>query len=410
MIERYDIPEISSIWNLENKFKSYLEVELALYEAQGHNPEQIRGKVKINVERIKELEQITQHDVIAFCTSITEQLPTEVGRWLHFGATSSDIIDTATTLQMKSSLEIVLRDLSKFLHTLWMRSVEFKEFPTMGRSHGMYAEPMSLGQKWLGFYAEFYRHYENYKQIIHHELTGKFSGAVGNYTILSPELEEKALKILHLQSEPVSTQIIPRDRWAKWILQGALLGSSIERMATEIRHLHRSEVAEVCEAKGKNQKGSSTMPHKKNPISCENLTGIARILRSHSMIALENVPLWHERDISHSSAERIFFPDHFGLLSYSLRRMNSTFEQLIINKDIMEKRLKDNPQIFSSLQLHQLLESRPNESRENLYTSVQQNTGEIKIVEDAYLKHTQKVFDRVAILYPLPTMESRNEI
>ena len=308
MIPRYDKEEISSLWSLQVKYETFLEVELAILKAQEGSkiPEgisdQIAKTAKINTKRINEIEKTVKHDVIAFCTSITEQLPTEVGKYFHFGVTSSDIIDTAQTLEIKRSLEFIINKYEDMLEALLKRAEEEKGTLCMGRSHGMFAEPMSLGQKLLGHYCEFKRRFVELKDYYENELTAQFSGAVGNYTLLSPELEEKAANILGLKVETLATQVIPRDRVAKLVSINALFASALERFCVELRHLHHSDLDELHEGFTKGQKGSSIMPHKKNPISAENLTGMARVLRSHLSMALENIVLWHERDISHSSA------------------------------------------------------------------------------------------------------------
>jgi adenylosuccinate lyase len=438
MIPRYEVKEISQIWTDEEKFKAYLDAELAIMtalEARNLVPkgtaEKIRSKAVINPARIDEIEKVTRHDVIAFCTSITEQLDNETGRYFHFGVTSSDIIDTALTIQIKKSLEIVRQDLVKVLNALKDRSIELKDLITIGRSHGMTAEPLSMGQKFLGFYAEFYRGLEDLDNCIEKQLRSQFSGAVGNYTILSPKDEEVASKALGLKVESLSTQVIPRDRLARIISVGGIIASAIERIATEIRHLHRSEVNELHEGFAKGQKGSSTMPHKKNPIAGENLTGMARVLRSHTIIALENVVLWHERDISHSSTERMYLPDHFGLLSYSLRRLASTITNLNFHNEIIENRVKEQSSYLSSYYLHHLIE-KTELSREDLYALVQsaafkgqelQNaeafhqTLEVLLkekgyslnlpkpnfaeIKNIYLKAVDDIFSRVLTEYPL---------
>ena len=377
MIPRYQKEEISHIWSEENKFQTYLKTELALLKSleqhkvipQGIS-KKIEAKANININRINEIEQTTQHDIIAFCSSITENLESEVGKYFHFGVTSSDIIDSSTMLQIKDSMILVLASLKKVLDTLVKKVSESKDIITMGRSHGMFAEPMSFAQKWLGFYAEFARHLKDYEQTYQNDLTVQFSGAVGNFTILTPEIEKTAADFLNMKVEPVSTQVIPRDRIAKIINIGALIGCAIERLAVEIRHLHRSDVSELHEGFKKGQKGSSTMPHKKNPISAENLTGMARLLRSHTDIAMENIVLWHERDISHSSAERIYLPDHFGILYYALERLNSTLENLVLHADVIEKKVKDEFTYLSSYILHQLILN-TNCKRDDLYTIVQ---------------------------------------
>ena len=272
MIERYNCPEISDIWNENNKFKTYLEVELALMEAlEGKRIPQgvsatIREKSKIDPQRIQEIEKVTRHDVIAFCTSITEDLPDDISKYFHFGCTSSDIIDTATTLQIKRSTELIRKQLKKLLEALLDKAEETKHIICMGRSHGMNAEPMSFGLKFLSSYAEFARRLQDISLFLDKDITGQLSGAVGNYTVLTPEIEKEALTKLGLRVEPVSSQVIPRDRILKMTSINALIASAIERIATEIRHLHHSDIGEVYEGFSKGQKGSSTMPHKKNPI------------------------------------------------------------------------------------------------------------------------------------------------
>ena len=387
MIERYNCPEISDIWNENNKFKTYLEVELALLEAlEGRRIPKgvtatIREKSKIDPKRIKEIEKTTKHDVVAFCTSITENLPGEISKFFHFGCTSSDIIDTATTLQIKRSLELIRKQLKKLCEALLDKAEETKHIIAMGRSHGMNAEPMSFGMKFLSSYAEFSRRLQDITQFLEKDITGQLSGAVGNYTVLTPEIEKEALKKLGLKVEPVSTQVIPRDRILKMTSINAQIASAIERVAIEIRHLHHSDIGEVYEGFDKGQKGSSTMPHKKNPISSENLTGMARIIRSHLSIAHENNSLWHERDISHSSAERIFLPDNLGLTFYSLRRLTSTIDNLIINPDVIQRKVQKDFTYISSYTLHRLIEENPY-SREEIYKVIQEVSFKAKDINE----------------------------
>ncbi len=437
MISRYDKKEISEIWSDYNRFKTYLEVELAILKAQEGKKipkgttDKIIKKSKINPQRIFEIEETTKHDIISFCSSITENLDPEIGKYFHFGVTSSDIIDTSQTIQIRDSIKLILRELEMTLKTLLERSREMKNVLCIGRSHGMYAEPMSFGQKLLGHYCEFYRRFLDLKNYYDTELTAQFSGAVGNYTILDPETEKKAADILGLKVESVSTQVIPRDRTAKLVNINALIATAIERLAVEIRHLHRSEVNELQEGFSKGQKGSSTMPHKKNPISGENLTGMARMLKSHVSIAMENCVLWHERDISHSSAERFYLPDNFGILFYALGRLNSTLKNLQFNNDIMEQRVKENFIYLSSYYLHHLI-LKSNISRDELYKLVQEaafegqkkNSAKVffetlkkllknkKInldmpqptfdeIKNIYLKHADAVFKRTLKSYPL---------
>ncbi len=435
MISRYDSPEISDIWNEYNKFKTYLDVELALIEAlEGRRIPKgvslaIREKAKISPERINEIEAVTKHDVIAFCTSITENLPKDISKYFHFGCTSSDIIDTATTLQIKRSVELIAKQLKKLTKSLMTKAEEHKHLLCMGRSHGMNAEPMSFGAKFLSFYSEFSRRLEELNTFIENELTGQLSGAVGNYTVLTPEIEKIAINKLGLKVEPVSTQVIPRDRILKLVSITAMIASSIERIAVEIRHLHHSDIGELYEGFAKGQKGSSTMPHKKNPISGENLSGLARVIRSHLLIAHENNALWHERDISHSSAERLFLPDNLGLTFYALRRLTSTVDNLVINSERVQEKVFDNFSYLSSYVLHKLIEENRS-TREELYQVVQEaafKATDVKSFKEAleasdhtsetdlsflsslnettlrniYLKHVPEVFERTKEQYNL---------
>ncbi len=376
MIPRYEVKEISQIWSEESRYRHFLEVEIALLQAleeKGMIPggTSIAFKdVKINPERVQEIELVTRHDVIAFCTSITEQVKPEAARYFHFGVTSSDILDTALSLQIKSSVELIASDLQKLIDALQTRILDTKDLLALGRSHGMAAEPMVFAQKFLSSRVELERRLRDYQHILMTEVTGQFSGAVGNYTVLTPEIEAIALKRLGLPVESVSTQVIPRDRLGLTVSIGALTAAALERLAVEIRHLHHSDVAEVHEGFRAGQKGSSTMPHKKNPISSENITGLSRVIRSHLEIALENTVLWHERDISHSSSERLYLPDHFGLLSYSIRRMTSTILDLEIHREAIEAKVVKNFTTLSSFILHQLIEQNT-VAREDLYAIVQ---------------------------------------
>ena len=380
MVPRYCEEAIASLWSDRRRFTYYLEVELALLQAlekDGKFPiprgtaEKIRRQASIDTTRIEEIERETRHDMIAFCTSISEQLPPDTGRFFHFGVTSSDIIDTALSLQLKASLKVILPLFKELLSTLYNRALEMKDVMAMGRSHGMAAEPISFGHKLLGHYCEFSRRYRELSEFATRELTAQFSGAVGNYTILTPSIEADAAATLGLPVEPVSTQIIPRDRIAKLTALNALTAGAIERLAVEIRHLHHSDVGELHEGTRKGQKGSSTMPHKKNPISGENLTGISRVLRSHLSIALENIVLWHERDISHSAAERLYLPDNLGLLYYALKRLNTTTSNLIFHPQKIEEKVQRTGSYLSSYYLHQALKN-TKLSREKIYHLVQQ--------------------------------------
>lgn len=391
MIPRYEVKDVSKIWSEKSRYSRFLQVEIALLEAleeTGKIPKGVSSafsEVTIKPERIQEIELITRHDVIAFCSSITEQVNPEAARYFHFGVTSSDILDTALSLQIKASVELLTHDLKKLITALQSRILETKDLLALGRSHGMAAEPMVFAQKLLSSRVELERRLRDYEHILAHEMTGQFSGAVGNYTVLTPEIEAIALKKLGLPIEAVSTQVIPRDRLGLVVSIGALTAAALERLAVEIRHLHHSDVAEVHEGFRAGQKGSSTMPHKKNPISSENITGLSRVIRSHLEIALENTVLWHERDISHSSAERLYLPDHFGLLSYSVRRMTSTIQDLEIHREAIEAKVLKNFTTLSSFILHKLIEQNA-VTREELYSVVQTAAFQASSLEDFVIK------------------------
>ncbi len=427
MIPRYEIPEISSIWAEDAKFSYFLKVEMALLkaleEAKVFPP---IGKhfqnAKINLDRIHEIEAKVHHDVIAFCTSITEQVGSE-GKFFHYGCTSSDIIDTALSLQLRDSLKIEIKALKELRDALWFRALGTKNLYTLGRSHGMIAEPMSFGFKFLSYVAEFSRRLIDLEKF-EMDLTGQMSGAVGNYTILTPEIEEKVMKELGLKVEPLSTQVIPRDRLATLASIQAGIADAFERLAIEIRHLHRSDVGEVVEGFKPGQKGSSTMPHKKNPIASENISGLARVIRSHVQIAHENTLLWHERDISHSSSERMWVPDSFGLTVYALRRATRMINELHVNEDKITARTQEQFATASSYILHKLIPSYEG-TREDLYAHIQSASFESKNREEfikalknkglkidelkldsnegMYREQTEAVFKRIEKTYNLKT-------
>lgn len=376
MISRYEVSDISSLWTDEGRFKYYLQVEIAhlrTLEEEGLVPKGTADKMasaKINPERISEIEKVTNHDVIAFCTSVTEQYPAEDGRFFHFGITSSDVIDTAHALLIKDSMAVIEKDLVALKTSLRKQAEATSDLLCIGRSHGISAEAMVFGQKFLSFEAEMGRRITEWKEAAAN-LTGQLSGAVGNYTVVSPEQEEKTLKKLGLKVETVSSQIVPRDHYAKVVSIGALIASAFERMAIEFRLLQHSDIDELREGFSKGQKGSSTMPHKKNPISSENITGMARMLRSHIIPALENCGLWHERDISHSSVERMMLPDHFGILAYSARRMKNVVDNIVIDREKVESKVESNEKIYSSYVLHKLIQLNTTTKREDLYEAVQ---------------------------------------
>jgi adenylosuccinate lyase len=387
MISRYEVKEITQIWSEESRYAHFLKVEVALLQALEKEkmiPSHISAafkNVKINPERVREIEETTRHDVIAFCTSITEQVDADAARYFHFGVTSSDILDTALTLQIRESLHLVIPALKSLLDSLDGQVEKTKDLLSMGRSHGMAAEPMVFAQKFLSSRTELKRRLDDYEHALKTEMTGQLSGAVGNYTVVTPAVEMHALAALGLQTEAVSTQVIPRDRLAKIVSIGALTASALERLAVEIRHLHHSDIAEVHEGFKAGQKGSSTMPHKKNPISSENISGLARVIKSHLTIALENNVLWHERDISHSSAERLYLPDHFGLLTYSLRRMASTIRDLEVHRDQVQGKVDKNFTTLSSFILHSLIRENA-VPREELYAIVQAASFQAKSLDE----------------------------
>jgi len=348
---------MAQIWSEENRFRWWLEIEILLLEYLANKniippetPQNLRKKAKINLERIRELEKINRHEVIAFVESILEQVG-EDGRYLHFGLTSSDLMDTGLCCQIKEAGEILLKDMEKLENVLRKKAVEFKYTPMMGRTHGMHAEPITLGVKFARWWEETKRNRERLRKALENARYGKISGAVGTYTHLEPEAEEFILSRLGLKREPVSSQILPRDRFAELLLTFSLIATSLEEFSLEIRHLQRTEVGELEEPFTPGQKGSSAMPHKRNPILCERICGLARLLRGYALASLENIPLWHERDISHSSVERIIIPDSFILLDYLLTKFSWIMENLKVNKEKMMENLKASGEIFYSQKL-----------------------------------------------------------
>ena len=336
MIERYSRKELKDIWSEENKYRIWLNVEIAAAEAMEKLKiiprgvaSLVRKKGKIKVKRVHQIENKVKHDVIAFLTSISEQAGIKA-RYLHQGMTSSDVLDTSFNIQLLQSGKILLKDLDKILSVLKKKAKKFKMTPCIGRSHGIHAEPITFGLKLASFYQEFLRNKKRLLDAIENISTCAISGAVGTYANINPKVEVYVAKKLKLKPEPISTQIIPRDRHAHYFSTLGIIAGSIERVATEIRHLQRSEVYELQEYFSENQKGSSAMPHKKNPILSENLTGLARIIRSHVTPALENISLWHERDISHSSVERTIGPDANITLDFALVRLSNLLDNMIV--------------------------------------------------------------------------------
>ena len=345
MISRYSRKELVSIWSEENKYKIWLDVEIAAAEAMEKYKiipkgvtSLVKKKGKIKVKRIHDIEAKVKHDVIAFLTSITEQTGLKA-RYLHQGMTSSDVLDTTLNIQLVQSGNILLRDIDKILSVLKKQAKKYKLTPCIGRSHGIHAEPITFGLKLASFYEEFKRNKLRLKDAIENVSTCAISGAVGTFANINPKIETYVAKKLKLKAEPISTQIIPRDRHAHYFAVLGIVAGSVERVATEIRHLQRSEVYELQEYFSKDQKGSSAMPHKKNPILSENLTGLARMVRSYVIPALENISLWHERDISHSSVERNIGPDANITLDFALVRLSGILEKMIVYPKTMIKNL-----------------------------------------------------------------------
>ena len=376
MIPRYKRKEISEIWEPSNKFNIWLKIELLICEALSQNgliPKKslkiIKERASFNIERIDEIEKEVKHDVIAFLTSVSEYVGPD-SRFIHKGVTSSDIIDTSFSIQLKQSCQIIKKELKELIENIKVKALDYKNTPCIGRSHGIFAEPTTFGLKMLGRYCEFQRHYKRLCDAEKQISICSISGAVGTYANISPSIEKFVAQKLKLKSEDVSTQVIPRDRHAFLFTTLSLIASSIENLAIEIRHLHRSEVREVEEFFSKDQKGSSAMPHKKNPVLSENLTGIARVIRASCIPFMENISLWHERDISHSSVERTLAPDTLILSDFSLNRMKNIIKNLVIDKKMMELNLKKTNGLYNSQRIMLNLIQK-NITREKAYRIVQ---------------------------------------
>ena len=413
MIERYSREELKNIWSDYNKYSLWLKIELAAAEAMEKYKlipkgvsKKVRNKAKINPKRILEIEKKVKHDVIAFLTSITEKVGQEA-KYLHKGMTSSDVLDTCLNLQLKKSGEILVKDLDLLLSSIKKQANKYKFPVCIGRSHGIHAEPITFGLKMLSFYQEFVRNKKRLLASINEISTCAISGAVGTFANIDPKVESFVAKKLKLKIEPISTQIIPRDRHAQFFSTLAIIASSIERFAVEIRHLQRTEVLEVEEFFSSKQKGSSAMPHKKNPVLSENLTGLARLIRANVLPALENVALWHERDISHSAVERNIGPDSTIALDFALIRLNKIISELNIYPKNMKKNLNlTNGLFFSQRVLLELTSC--GFTREQAYEIVQKNamttwknntsflqnlTKDPKIIKKIPVNKLKKLFD-----------------
>jgi adenylosuccinate lyase len=376
MIERYSRPEMARIWTEENKFNAWLEVEILSCEAWselGIIPKEdvkvLRENASFNIDRIYEIEQETRHDVIAFTRAVSETLGAE-RKWVHYGLTSTDVVDTALGYLLKQANEILEKDIIQFIEILKNKAVEYKHTPMMGRTHGVHAEPTTFGLKMALWHEEMKRNLERFRFAADGVQFGKISGAVGTYANIDPFVEQYVCGKLGTKAAPISTQTLQRDRHAEYMATLALIGSSLDKFATEIRALQKSEFREVEEPFAKGQKGSSAMPHKRNPIGCESISGLSRVIRGHMITAYENVPLWHERDISHSSVERIILPDATTLLNYMLNRFGRIVKDLTVFPENMKRNMRSTYDVpFSGRVLTKLIDK--GFSREQAYDTVQ---------------------------------------
>ncbi len=419
---------MAAIWSLENKFQKWLDVEIAVCEVHAEDGtipaaavEEIKAKAAFTVERINEIEKTTDHDVIAFTTNLAENIG-EAARFVHYGLTSSDVVDTANALLLKEACDVLLAKIDAMLPVLKRRAYEFKDTPQMGRTHGIHAEPTSFGLVWALWYSEMQRNRERLQRAKEAVSVGKISGAVGAFAHLAPDVEERVCQRLGIKPAPVSTQVIQRDRYAEYLSTLAIIASTLEKIALQVRHWQRTEVREAQEAFKKGQKGSSAMPHKRNPILSERICGMARTVRANSIVGFENIALWHERDISHSSAERIVLPDSSATLDYMLAKTTSLLDTLVVFPENMLKNINLMRGLVFSGQLMLAL-TQKGVSREDAYAYTQRNAmkvwdegGEYRelVMNDAditsrlspeeiarvfnlkhYLRNVDRVFERV---------------
>jgi adenylosuccinate lyase len=430
MIDRYTLPEMGALWSEETKFQKWLDVEIAVCEVHaemGTIPrdalEQIKSRATFSVARINEIEKTTDHDVIAFTTNLAESIG-EPARFVHYGLTSSDVVDTANALLLRDACDLILKKIDALLEVLKRRAFEFKSTPQVGRTHGIHAEPTSFGLTFALWYDEMRRNQERLRKARETVAVGKISGAVGAFAHLDPQVEERVCALLGLKAAPVSTQIIQRDNYAEYLCTLAIIASSLDKFALQIRHWQRTEVREAQEKFKQGQKGSSAMPHKRNPILSERICGMARVVRANSIVGLENVALWHERDISHSSAERVVLPDSSIAIDYMLQKMTSLIDGLVVYPERMLENLNaTRGSIFSGQLLLALTQA--GVSREQAYEWTQRNAmkawdeghelqalvladkeirahlSEDQIARafslDTYLRNVEKVFARVFV-------------
>ena len=378
MIARYTNPEMGAIWSDQRRYETWLEVELAATDAMAEAgivprdaARELRTKAAFDIARIEEIEQTTQHDVIAFTTAVAERVG-PAARWLHFGLTSSDVIDTAQALQMRQASALIVKGIAGLMDAVRARAEEHRRTPMIGRTHGVHAEPMTLGVKLALWYAELQRDLDRMLRARDTISVGKISGAVGTFAHLDPDIEARVCARLGLQPAPVASQVIQRDRHAELMAALAITAASLEKFALEIRGLQKTEIGEIEEPFAKGQKGSSAMPHKRNPIGCEQITGLARLLRANAMAAMENIALWHERDISHSSVERVILPDSFIALDHMLRRFTRIVRGMVVYPERMRENLeRSRGVVFSGSVLLEL--ARRGVTREQAYEWVQRN-------------------------------------
>ena len=397
MIPRYTREEMGRVWSEANRYQKWLDVELAAAETlaeAGQIPADavavMRARAKVNVARINELEERVKHDVIAFTMAVGESIgDAAAARWLHYGMTSNDVVDTAQALLLRDASHIIERDLILFGEVLDLRAHEFQHTPQIGRTHGVHAEPITFGLKIANWFAENQRNIERFREAAQGIAFGKISGAVGNAAHLGPEIEEKICERLGLTVTPVASQVIQRDRHAHYLSALALIAATLEKMAMEIRHLQRTEVREVEEQFGGEQRGSSAMPHKRNPVTCEQICGLARLVRSNMMAAYENVALWHERDISHSSVERMILPDSTILVDYMLAKMTAVMSQLRVFPQRMLRNLEmTKGLVFSGQLLQDLVEK--GMPRDEAYKAVQENAMAAWETETSFRERVEK--------------------
>jgi adenylosuccinate lyase len=378
MIQRYTRPEMGMLWDVETKYQKWLEVEIAACEAWaalGEIPKDalkvIKKKAKFDVQTIDDIERVVKHDVIAFLTSVAKSVGME-SRFIHKGLTSSDILDTAQALLMRDASTIIIEDIQELMVVLKEQAYKYRDTPMIGRSHGVHAEPMTFGLKFALWYEDMKRNLSRMKHARDAVSRGKLSGAVGTFSNIPPAVEEKVCKKLGLKPEPVATQIVQRDRHAEYLTTLALIAACIEKIAVEIRHLQRSEVLEAEEPFMAGQKGSSAMPHKRNPVGCENLSGLARLVRTNALAAMENIALWHERDISHSSVERVIIPDSSILVDYMLHRIKGILKRLHVYPKHMKKNMERSYGLYTSQRVMLALIEK-GLHREGAYDIIQKN-------------------------------------